>query len=79
MVDKIISNNDITSGAGTKSVVFTSPFFSVNYAIGITAENMESSDFYEISNRSKSGFDVIFKNSSGSAVSRKFDFIAKGF
>ncbi len=79
MVDRIISNNDITSGAGTKSVVFTSPFFSVNYAIGITAENMESSDFYEISNRSISGFDVIFKNSSGSAVSRKFDFIAKGF
>ena len=79
MVDRIISDNDISSGAGTKSIAFTSPFFSVNYAIGITAENMQSSDFYEISNRTVNGFDIIFKNSGGSAVSRQFDFIAKGF
>ena len=79
MVDRIQSNNDITSGAGTKSITFTNPFFSANYALGITAENMESSDFFEISNRTINGFDILFKNSGGSAVSRKFDFIAKGF
>jgi hypothetical protein len=79
MVDRIQSENDITSGTGTKTVLFTNPFFSVNYALGITAENMQSSDFYEISNRTVNGFDIIFKNSGGSAVSRQFDFIAKGF
>ena len=79
MVDRIFSGNDITSGAGTKSVTFTNPFKSVNYAIGITAENMATGDFFEISSKTINGFDVVFKNSSGSAVSREFDFLAKGF
>ena len=79
MPDRIFSGNDIVSGTGTKTVTFTNPFFSVNYALGITAENMQSSDFFEISNKTINSFDVVFKNSGGSAVSRQFDFIAKGF
>ena len=79
MQDRIFSDNDITSGAGTKSITFTNPFKTVNYALGITAENMATGDFFEISNKTINGFDVIFKNSSGTAVSREFDFIAKGF
>ena len=40
---------------------------------------MATGDFFLVENKTISGFDVTFKNSSNSAVSRTFDFIAKGF
>ena len=79
MPDRVFSGNDISSGTGTKTVTFTSPFKSASYAVGITAENMATGDFFTVSNKTVSSFDVLFKNSSGSNVSRTFDFIAKGF
>ena len=79
MEDRIFSGNDIESGAGTKTVTFTNPFKNVNYAVGITGENMATGDFFLVESKTINGFNVTFKNSSGSAVSRTFDFIAKGF
>ena len=79
MPDRIFSDNDIESGAGTKTVTFTNPYKSVNYAVGITGEDMATGDFFTVSNKTVNGFDVLFKNSSGTNVSRTFDFIAKGF
>ena len=79
MQDRIFSGNDIVSGAGTKTVTFTNPFKTVNYAVGITGENMATGDFFVLENKTINGFDVTFKNSSNTAVSRTFDFIAKGF
>ena len=79
MEDRIFSGNDIVSGAGTKTVTFTNPFKTVNYAVGITGENMATGDFFVVDNKTINGFDVTFKNSSNTAVSRQFDFIAKGF
>ena len=79
MQDRIFSNNDVVSGAGTKTVTFTNPFKTVNYAVGITGENMATGDFFVVENKTVNGFDVTFKNSSNTAVSRTFDFIAKGF
>ena len=79
MPDRIFSGNDITSGAGTYSVTFTNPFKSVNYAVGITGENMATGDYFTVANKTINGFDVSFFNSSDTAVSRTFDYIAKGF
>ena len=79
MPDRIFSGNDIVSGAGTKTVTFTNPYKSVNYAVGITGEDMATGDFFTVSNKTINGFDVLFKNSSGTNISRTFDFIAKGF
>jgi len=79
MPDRVFSGNDISSGTGTKTVTFTTPFKSASYAVGITAENMSTGDFFTVSNKTVSSFDVLFKNSSGSNISRTFDFIAKGF
>jgi len=79
MPDRIFSDNDIESGVGTKTVTFTNPYKSVNYAVGITGEDMATGDFFTVSNKTVNGFDVLFKNSSGTNVSRTFDFIAKGF
>ncbi len=79
MEDRIFSGNDITSGAGTKTVSFTNPYKTVNYAVGITAEDMATGDFFIVESKTINGFNVTFKNSGGTAVSKTFDFIAKGF
>jgi hypothetical protein len=40
---------------------------------------MATGDFFTVSNKTVNSFDVLFKNSSGTNISRTFDFIAKGF
>ena len=79
MPDRIFSGNDIISGVATKTVTFTLPFKTVNYAVGITAENMATGDYFIVENKAVDSFDVTFKNSSNSVVSRTFDYIAKGY
>ena len=77
--DTIQSGNDLTSGTGTYTVTFTRPFYSANYAIGITNQGMATGDYYTLNSKTISGFNIAFKNSSGTGVSRTFDYIAKGF
>ena len=79
MPDRIFSGNDIVSGTSAKTVTFTLPFKTVNYAVGITAEDMATGDYFIVENKAVDSFDVTFKNSSNTIISRTFDFIAKGF
>jgi hypothetical protein len=79
MPDRIFSGNDIVSGTGTYSVTFALPFYSSNFALGITAQGMNTGDFFTISSKSVTGFNVAFKNSSGTGISKTFDYMAKGF
>ena len=79
MPDRIFSGNDIVSGTGTYNVVFTLPFYSNSYAVGITAQGMNTGDYFTISNKTVNGFDVAFKNSSNSGVSKVFDYLSKGY
>ena len=79
MQDRIFSGNDIVSGTSTKSITFTKPFKTVNYAVGVTAQGMATGDYFTVTNKAITGFDVAFFNSSNSGVSKTFDFIAKGF
>jgi predicted phage tail protein len=77
------------SGAATKSVTFGSPFWTgsavlggVNStlpSIGITAQNLQSGDYFNVTNVSSSGFDVTFRNSGGTAVDRLFAWSAVGY
>jgi hypothetical protein len=71
------TGEDVASGTSTKSVAFTNPFFAIP-SIGIAAQNMATGDFFSISNKSISGFDIVFQNSSGSNINRTFDFVAIG-
>jgi hypothetical protein len=71
------TGEDVASGTSTKSVAFTNPFFAIP-SIGISAQNMATGDFFSISNKSISGFDIVFQNSSGSNINRTFDFVAIG-
>ena len=80
MPDRTTYGDDIVSGvdAGGKDVTF-SPAFKQLDNVAITAQNMASGDFYVISSKSATGFNIIFKDSSNNPVSRTFDFAAKGF
>ena len=84
------SPSTIASGAGAKAVTFQHPFFvgtattegganSILPSVGITAQNMGSGDFFEISSVSGTGFTVHFKNSSNASVDRNFTYQAVGF
>ena len=85
-----LSPSTTASGAGAKAVTFQHPFFvgtantegganSILPSVGITAQNMQSGDFFEISNVSGTGFTVHFKNSSNASVDRNFTYQAVGF
>jgi predicted phage tail protein len=77
------------SGAATKSITFGSPFWtgsavlggvnSILPSIGITAQNLQSGDYFNVTNVSSSGFDVTFRNSGGTAVDRLFAWSAVGY
>jgi len=83
------SAETIASGAGAKAVTFQHPFFTgtsglggVNSSlpsVGITAYNMASGDFFEVTNVTGTGFSVHFKNSSNNSVDRNFTYQAVGF
>ena len=79
----------IASGAGAKAVTFTSPFFVGTSALGnlnsflpavtISAQNMATGDYFELSSISGTGFTVHFKNSSNASIDRNFTYSAVGF
>lgn len=77
MQDRVVSGEDIASGAASKVVTF-SPAFKETPAIGISA-TLATGDYYEITSKSASGFTITFKDSGGTAVDRTFDYVAKGY
>lgn len=78
MPDRVESVYGQVSGTTTYHVTYNNAF-RASPAVGITANAMASGDYYEITNKTAAGFDIIFKNSAGTAVSRTFDVIAKGY
>lgn len=80
MDDRVINYGPLTSGTGSSYRVdyLDGDFFAVP-AIGITANNMSSGDYYTITSDDATGFNIVFKNSAGTIVSRQFYVIAKGY
>jgi hypothetical protein len=68
----------LTSGAGTYTVTFTNAFFEAP-SVGVTGFNMATGDFFQVASVTRTGFQVTFRNSAGSAVSRQFTYTAIGF
>jgi hypothetical protein len=83
------SSTAVASGAGAKAITFANAFFTGTASIlgsntqlpsiGITGQNMQSGEYFEVSSVSGTGFTVTFKNSGGSAVDRNFNWIAVGY
>ena len=78
MPDRVIADNDIASGTGSKAITF-SPTFKALQGVGISAQNLTSGDYYAITSKSTSGFTITFYNSSNAVVNRTFDYVAKGY
>ncbi|MDT8372134.1 MAG: phage tail protein [Gammaproteobacteria bacterium] len=78
MPDKIQSGDDLTATTAGLRVNYSNPFF-VNPAVGVSAQGMATGDYYELTNKTKAGFDILFKNSSGVAIERTFDYIARAY
>ena len=76
--ERTFAESNLATSSGSKTVTFTNPFFEVP-ALGIAAQNMQTGDTFTISSKTVNGFSIAFVNSSGSAVDRTFDYIAKGF
>lgn len=68
---------NITSGAGTYTVTFPSAFYDVP-SIGITAQDIGTGGYFTITNTTRTGFEVTFRNGAGSIVSKAFDYMAVG-
>lgn len=80
MPDRTVAVPDTASGtSGSGKVITFTPAFKDLQGLGISASNLATGDFYELSSKSATGFTVKFKNSSGTVVDRTFDFVAKGY
>lgn len=78
MPDRTEAQEDVVSGAGAKVITFPTAF-KTTPSIGIGAQDLQTGDYYEITSKSRSGFTITFKNSGDTAVSRTFDYVAKGY
>lgn len=77
MPDRLASGTGITSNAAGTAITF-SPAFRQLAGIAITAEDMNTGDYYRITSKSVSGFTIRFYNSAGTGISRVFDWVARG-
>jgi len=74
-----VSENDVVSGTGTKSITYTKAFNLLDsIAITLSVQDMASGDKYAITSKSKTGFNIAFQNTGGTGISRTFDYVAKG-
>jgi hypothetical protein len=76
--DRVESANNVSVPSGGITVTFANAFFDVP-ATAITAENMATGDFAQITAKTSAGFTIQFKNSAGTGVARTMDWIAKGY
>ena len=81
--------SNITQNAQATAYTFDSPFFTGTSAllgansnlpsINVTAQNLTSGDYFEITNVSSTGFTIDFKNSSNASIGKNFSYTAVGF
>jgi len=76
--DRVESANNVSVPAVGLSVAFANAFFATP-AVAVTAENMATGDYAQITAKSSAGFTIQFKNSAGTGVARTMDWIAKGY
>ncbi|WP_176086673.1 phage tail protein [Martelella sp. HB161492] len=78
MPDRIISGNDLVVGTSGRRIDFDPPYHGMT-GFSISAQGLATGDTYAITAKSKAGFTIIFRDQSGNAVTRSFDFVATGY
>ena len=78
MPDLLQTGEDLVCSTSGLSVVYNIPF-NVIPALAITGTEMGVGETYYLSNKTMTGFDITFKDSSGTSIEKTFDYIAKGY
>jgi len=78
MPDRVTGGQNIVCPTGGVRVDITPPYKSLK-ATAIDIQNAVAGDYYVMSSRDETGFNIRFYNSTGTAVSRTFDWVAKGY
>lgn len=75
------NSGTIASGATSKTVLFENAFYTdadTEVAVGITAFDLQSGDYYRLTSVTGTGFTVTFYNSSNTVIDRNFQYTAIG-
>lgn len=78
MPDRIEDDDDVASGAGTKSITF-SPAFRELRTVTINGQDLNTGDYWRTTNKTRTGFDITFYDSGDNPVDRTFDWQAIGY
>ena len=78
MPDRDESGRNISCPSEGLAITFARRFMVVP-GVGIAAQGFQTGDYYEITSKTETGFNIIFKNSSGAGVARTIDWIARGY
>lgn len=78
MQDRFVTGEDITSSVSGTTISYDPPF-KVEPRVFITAQDMETGDYWRITSKTNESAVVTFYDSSDAAVVRTFDFIAAGY
>nr|BAR25971.1 phage-related protein tail component-like protein [uncultured Mediterranean phage uvMED]BAR26006.1 phage-related protein tail component-like protein [uncultured Mediterranean phage uvMED]BAR26029.1 phage-related protein tail component-like protein [uncultured Mediterranean phage uvMED]BAR26056.1 phage-related protein tail component-like protein [uncultured Mediterranean phage uvMED]BAR26072.1 phage-related protein tail component-like protein [uncultured Mediterranean phage uvMED] len=76
------NSGTIASGATSKAVLFENAFYTdadTEVAVGITAFNLQSGDYYRLTSVTGTGFTITFYNSSDTVIDRDFQYTAIGY
>ena len=66
------------SAAATTSITYADPFFAPPNLV-VTPTNLGNGEYYTISSETKTGFGINFYNSADSAITRNYNYLAKGY
>lgn len=72
------NENGSGSGAGQYNITFTEAFYETPN-LGITALSLGTGNWFQVTNRTRTGFTVTFYNSAGAQITRAFLYTAVGY
>ena len=72
------ASQDVVSDASGTTITFTNSFYATP-SIGISAQGLQTGDYYQITSKSKTAFTIRFYNSSNTGISRTFDYQVVGY
>lgn len=78
MPDRIYSDNDIIVNDQGMQYRYDIPFHATP-SIAISIDNAELGSYYNITNKNRFGFDILFKDGSDLPIDAQFDLLAKGY
>jgi hypothetical protein len=78
MPDRVIAGNDLAVPEEGLRIDFDPPYRALK-GIGVAAQEMETGDYYRMTDKSEDGFTIRFYDDADAPVARSFDYVAVGY